>query len=268
MEKIVFNAKVIGNGQCTHAVIAPLVDDYLNHLTIRSSELTICEYANAVVLTSKQYDGTHLMLVLVADSYDFDRTVGLVNGVYVRLKQRVITPKYMDCRNESFCCEQYFCPESENYVLNLRQDVVDNVMDDNLKYCYVTKSTRKNIEDGEYKIPSRYDIQASFMDVVRGVRAMPQRKPLNEMYPEHMLANEELRVIYAKPTNVFRNAERAKTNALNKPYIAAFDGKRLDAAALFNPTVSVEDEIEEMLARPMHTSKTMARQTLIEEFER
>ncbi len=269
MESVVFNAKVVGGEQCTHAVIAPLVDDYLNHLTILSSGLAICEYANAVVLTSKQYDGTHLMLVLVADSYDFDRTVGIVNGVHGRLKQRVITPKYNDCHNEVFHCEQYFNPENISFVLKLRQDVIDNVLDDNLKYCYVLKDVRKQIVDGTYKMPSCYDIQAAFMDVVRGVRAMPSRAPMSEADIEHRLSDEELRVIYAKPANVFRKAERvAKSGATNKPYIAAFDGNHLDVAAMSNQTISVDDEIEEMLAHQMCISKTTARQTSLEDFER
>lgn len=265
MENIVFNAKMIGNDECTKAVIAPLVDDYLNHLTLMSTGLTIREFGNAVVLTSRQSEGFDLMLVLGANSYDYDRTVGIVNMVHDRLIERVITPKYDDCRDEVFDIQQYFTPENEDFVLALRKDVVANVLDDNLKYCYVSLTTRKSIMNGKYKVYTPYEIQANLLEVLRGVTAMPPRKMICDSDLERELSDEELRVMDAQPENLLRDAERKPRRA---PYLRAFDGKHLDAKAMFNPVVSDEDEIEEILERPTHTTLTTTRQTVIEDFER
>lgn len=266
MDKIIFNAKMINDDECTQAIVAPLVDDYLNHLTLTSSFPTIREYANAVVLTSEQYDGNQLMLVLVANSYDCDRTVGIVNLVGKRLEDRIVSAKYDDMRAEAFDCTPYLTRENEEYVMSLRNDVVENILDDNYKYCYVTKGTRKKIMDGMYKVPSRYEIQVNFMNVVRGVTAMPTRREIKGEDLECELTDEELKIIHAKVPSAFHRAESHKKH---KPYIKTLDGKQLDAEEFFKSVDSDEELIEEMLARPMQQhSSTRTRQTSMDEFMR
>ena len=266
MDKVIFNAKMISDDECGQGVIAPLVDDYLNHLTIMSRFLTIREYSNAVVLTSEQYDGKQLMLVLVANSYDYDKTVGIVNGVAAYLKRRVITPNYADMRNETFDCTPYLTRENEEYVIALRNDVVKDALDDDLKYCYCSKNTRKKIVDGEYKVPSRYEIQSNFMNIVRGVTAMPKRRPMNEEDLEQMLTDEEIDIMYSKAPQAFRQKER---RTKHRAYVVAFDGEYIDMDELVNHEMTDDELIEEMLKHniPQSTS-TNARQTSMDDFMR
>jgi len=270
---VLFNAKMIGKNECTMGVIAPLVDDFLNHLAILSGQLMICEYNNAVVLLSKQSDSTLLMLALVANSYDKDRTAGIVNCIHSRLEQRNIFTWYRNLRDDVFDCEQYFSRENEDAVLALRKDLVANVLAGEYKYHYATRLTREEIIDGVYEIPSRYEIQASFMDVLRGVTAMPRKSMICGDDLREYLNNEERQIIDAKPTGVSRYKENEITG---KAFVATLDGNRLDVEDVPKPTISFDDEnlndgidseIIKSALSPVNFKNMNARQTTIDDFD-
>ena len=267
MKTVIFNAKMIGRDECAQYYIEPFIDDYLNHMSIFSAEVILREFSNAVVLSAKQFDGTNLMLLFVPNTNDPKVSAKIVNIAYRRLGRRYSHPKYFYCRGESFDYMEYFTRENEEYVFKLRQDLVDSVMDRKLTFPNVSREMRESIREGDYKALSRYEVGVCFMDVIRGVMDMPERRPSLNEFDELPFDDDEPSMEYNNGLYQSSNVEKSK-----RPYIASLDGKRLDAGAMFAPSVSEYDEELDDECVPCDSGETTdkkqtTRQTSLEDFQ-
>ena len=217
---IIFNVVMLKHGEDSLCYVKDPLDDFINHLTWYASRLHINDYANCVEVKADYKNGASMSLIFDSAMFNKSTIVATPNTIVLCLMNRRnlnLDWEYEDKSQEVLNYKDALTKENTQNVINIRKDFCRSLNMQGNEYVNVLDSTKKSIQNGEYKGMSDYEIQCAFMDAIRGAYEAPSMRPMisndNGMYV-YKLTNEEQAILNAKPQMQIPLCDRKEKNQI------------------------------------------------------
>lgn len=168
---IVFDVYILDESQDNLADIARPMQDFLNHIDIRFGFVDVIDYMNCVAVAATCSDGN---ITLVFDSKERQDLYYLPETImaYVQDK-RNLTFRLVDKNSVIYEYKKMLTRQNFQSVLSLRQNLVDSITNEELKYVNISKLTKNDILNGTYKMKSEEEISNQFLNASLNETKLP-----------------------------------------------------------------------------------------------